>query len=59
MKKQICICDHCGSMFDPFNGYSDMEINDFDFVKEVELCPDCFQELCNIVREFIHEDVSR
>ena len=58
MKKQICICDHCGAEFDPINGYSDMEIDDLDFVKEIDLCIHCFQELSNLVREFIHEDIS-
>ena len=38
MKKQICICDHCGAEFNPINGYSDMEIDDFDFIKVVDLC---------------------
>lgn len=59
MKKQICICDHCGAQFNPINGYSDMEIDDFDFIKEVDLCTDCYKELCDIIRDFIHEDTSR
>lgn len=37
----------------------DMEIDDFDFIKEVDLCTDCYQELCDIIRYFIHEDMSR
>lgn len=56
MKKQICVCDHCGTELNPMNGYSDLEIDDFDFVKEVDLCTECYQELCDIVRKFIHED---
>ena len=56
MKKQICICDHCGAEFNPINGYGDMELNDLDFVKEVDLCTDCFNELCDIVRKFIREE---
>ena len=43
MKKQICICDHCGAEFNPINGYSDMEIDDFDFIKVIDLCTDCHQ----------------
>lgn len=58
MKKTICICDHCGAEFNPMNGYEDTEINNFDFVKEVDLCTDCYNELCGIVREFIHEERS-
>ena len=56
MKKRICICDHCGTEFNPMNGYEDVEINNFDFVKKIDLCTDCYNELCGIVREFIHED---
>ena len=33
MKKIICICDHCGTEFNPVNGYSDLEVDDFDFAK--------------------------
>jgi len=58
MKKQICVCDHCGVEFNPFNGYSNLDINDFDFVKEVDLCTECYNELCNIIREYIKEDIS-
>ncbi len=58
MKKQICVCDHCGAEFNLINGYSDLEINDFDFIKEVDLCTECYNELCNIVREYIKEDIS-
>ena len=58
MKKTVCVCDHCRAEFNPINGYSDLNIDDFDFVKEVDLCTDCFYKLCNIVREFIGEDVS-
>ena len=56
MKKTVCVCDHCGSEFNPINGYSDLELNDLDFVKEVDLCTECFNELCDVVREFIRED---
>ena len=56
MKKTICVCDHCGAEFNPMNGYEDTEISDFDFVKEVDLCTDCYNELCEIVRAFVHVD---
>ena len=55
MKKTICVCDHCGAEFNPINGYSDIEINNFDFVKEVDLCTECFNELCEFIRKFINE----
>lgn len=56
MRKTVYVCDHCGAEFNSINGYSELEINDFDFIKEVDLCTDCYQELCDIVREFVHED---
>lgn len=59
MKKTVCVCDHCGAEFNPINGYSDLELNDLDFVKEVDLCTECFNELCDVVREFIREDDFR
>ena len=59
MKKTVCVCDHCGAEFNPINGYSDLELNDLDFVKEVDLCTEYFNELCDVVREFIREDDFR
>ena len=59
MRKQVYLCDHCGAELNSINGYSNMELNDFDFVKEVDLCTNCYQELCGIVREFINEDKGR
>ncbi len=58
MKKQICVCDHCGAEFEPLNGYGDLKMDDFDFSKEVDLCTECFNELCDMVREYIREDIS-
>lgn len=59
MRKQVYLCDHCGTELNPINGYSELELNDFDFIKEVDLCTDCYNELCDIIRVFIHEDISR
>jgi len=56
MRKTVYMCDHCGAEFNPMNGYDDIEISDFDFVKKVDLCTECYQELCDIVRKFVHED---
>ena len=53
MKKQICVCDHCGAEFNPINGYSDTKLDDLDFYLEVDLCTDCFNELCDMVKKFI------
>ena len=59
MKKTVCVCDHCGAEFNPINGYSDLDLNDLDFLKEIDLCTECFNELCDVVREFISEDDFR
>ena len=56
MRKTVYVCDHCGAEFNSINGYSELEINDFDFVKKVDLCTDCYQELCDMVGKYVHED---
>ena len=53
MRKTIYTCDHCDKEINPMNDYTDTEINDFDFIKKVDLCNDCFKQLSNIVRQFI------
>lgn len=59
MRKEVYICDHCGKELNPMNDYTEIDINNFDFVKEVDLCEECYNELCNIVREFIGENLSK
>lgn len=39
MKKTVCVCDLCGAEFNPINGYSDLELNDLDFVKKLIYVP--------------------
>ena len=56
MKKTTHICDHCGKEINPMNDYTDTEIDDFDFIKEVDLCKNCFKQLSDIVRQFIKEN---
>lgn len=55
MVKQIFVCDHCGVEINPICEYSELEIDDFDFFKKVDLCVPCYREICEIVREFVHE----
>lgn len=59
MRKEVYICDHCRKELNPMNDYTEIDINNFDFVKEVDLCEECYNELCNIVREFIGENLSK
>ena len=56
MIKREFICDHCGKKINPVNDYTDIEINDFDFIKTVDLCKECFDQLCDMIRKFIHEN---
>ena len=53
MKKQICVCDHCGAEFNPSDGCSDIDVDDFDFYGTVDLCTECYQELCTMLRRFV------
>ena len=58
MKIEKYICDHCGVEFNALNGYSDMEIADLDFEnheKVIDLCTECYQGLCDIVREYVNK----
>lgn len=56
MKKYIHTCVHCGSEFDFQKEYSDLEINNFDFIKEIDLYEDCLHKLYSIVRNFIQKN---
>lgn len=55
MKKTIYVCDHCGKEFSFSDGYVELEIDNFDFVEEVDLCTGCFQELSGKVKDFIRK----
>lgn len=53
-RKEIYVCDHCGAEFHPMNGYTDMEVDDFDFYKSVDLCSPCYDKIAKIVKEFLN-----
>ena len=53
MRKEVYICDHCGKELNPMKDYTDFEIDNFNFVKEVDLCEKCFDELGNLVKKFV------
>jgi hypothetical protein len=53
MRKEVYFCDHCGKEINPMNDYTDFEIDIFDFVKEVDLCQKCFNELSGIIKKFV------
>lgn len=53
MRKEVYVCDHCGKEIDSMNDYTDFEIDNFNFVKEVDLCKNCFDKLSDIVKKFV------
>lgn len=55
MKKTTIACDHCGKEVNAMNGYTDMVINDFISIIEVDLCAECFHELNDIVLEYTNQ----
>lgn len=55
MRKEVYTCDHCGKEIDSMNDYTEMEINNFDFFAEVDLCKKCYQEVSDIVKKFVNK----
>lgn len=53
MIKEVYICDHCGKELDCMEDYTEMEIDDFNFWKKVDLCKNCYQELNDMIEKFI------
>ena len=52
MQKRTIFCDHCGKEINPFAEYSDLEIELNHIAVETDLCGKCFNELCDIVKDF-------
>ena len=55
MKKTTITCDHCGKEINRISGYTDMVIDDFINIFEVDSCAECFRELNNIVLEYTNQ----
>ena len=53
MRKEVYICDHCGKEISPMHDYTGIKIDVFNFVKEVDLCAKCLNELDDIVEKFV------
>lgn len=63
MRKEICICDHCGEEFDSKirfgeefdskGGFSEIDLGDLPFVEEADLCSKCYDEISDIVGKFM------
>lgn len=52
MRKSVYICDHCGQEFDS-DGYTEIDLGDFPFIEEADLCSECYDEIIDIVGKFM------
>lgn len=52
MRKSVYICDHCGKEFDS-DGHTEIDLGDFPFSEEADLCSECYNEISDIVGEFM------
>lgn len=55
MKRTIFNCDHCGKELDDMHDYIEMEIDDFADYVETDLCARCYDELNNIVLQYLNK----
>ncbi len=55
MHKMVYTCDHCGKEVNGMSGYTDMVIDDFINIIEVDLCPECFRELNDMVLQYVNK----
>lgn len=59
MRKTTYICDHCGKEIDTMNDYTDMKIDNFIDLVEVDLCLSCFEELNEEVLKYVGKKIER
>jgi hypothetical protein len=55
MHKILYTCDHCGKELDEIRDYTDMEIRDFADYIETDLCTRCYDELSDMVLQYINK----
>jgi DNA-directed RNA polymerase subunit RPC12/RpoP len=55
MHRIIYTCDHCGKEIDKIRDYTDMEIRDFADYIETDLCARCYDELSDMVLQYINK----
>lgn len=56
MRKTIYVCDHCNKEFNDMNGYTSVDFSEFIYGKKADLCKECYHELCDTMKNFIHEN---
>lgn len=58
MRKTTYICDHCGKEIDTMHDYTDMKIDNFIDLVEVDLCIACFEELNEEVLKYVGKKIG-
>ena len=56
MRKTVFTCDHCGKELDEMYDYNDIAIDDFAKYVETDLCAECYNELSNIILQYINKE---
>ena len=59
MKEAKTFCDHCGKQINQFTEYGDLEIELNHIGIETDLCAECFDELCDIIKNFCKKEGKR
>ena len=58
------VCDHCNKTLDEMKDY--ISISDLSYlvfrnmdqiIPEIDLCEECFEELCGIIKDYVHSNV--
>ena len=58
MRKTVFTCDHCGKELDEMHDYTEMKIDNFDDIVEVDLCLDCYNKLDDMVMRFVNKKTN-
>lgn len=58
MQKIVYTCDHCGKELNEMHDYVEIEIRDFADYVETDLCAKCYDELNNMLLQYINKKAS-
>ena len=53
MQKMIFTCDHCGKELNEMHDYADIAVDNFKSYFTTDLCSACFNELSDIILQYI------
>ncbi len=56
MRKTVFTCDHCGKELDEMHDYTEIAVDDFADYVETDLCEECYNELGNIILQYINKE---